>query len=189
MKRLLDITVALIGLIVTYPLFVILDLINCPAIYQGLRMGKNCKPFYMMKFRTMVIDAESLGGPNTAQDDNRLTKLGKFLKKYKIDEIPQLINVLLGEMSLVGPRPEVPQYCLLHPSENVIFKIKPGMTDWASLWDIHEEETLKGCANPETEYLAWIRPTKVAMQKWYARNHRFGMDLSILMMTFKKVIC
>jgi len=166
LKRFFDIIVSFFGLIIVSPILgVIAILIKIsspgPVFYRGTRTGRAGKSFKIFKFRTMVKNAEVLGGPSTASDDPRLTKIGKFLKKYQLDELPQLINVLKGEMSLVGPRPEVKMYVDMMTDEErkTILSIKPGMTDLASLWDFHEGEILRGSPDPEKTYQEKIRPT------------------------------
>lgn len=194
MKRLFDIIVSFVGLILIFPfLFLLAFLIKAgskgPVFYRGLRIGKNGKPFRIFKFRTMVENAENLGGPSTASDDPRLTKIGNFLKKYQLDELPQLINVLKGEMSLVGPRPEVKMYTDMMTAEerNTILSIAPGMTDLASLWNFHEGETLKGGSDPEKTYMEKIRPTKIKLQMEYVKNRSFMLDLRIIIRTIMKI--
>ena len=194
LKRFFDIIFSLFGLIIVSPILgVIAILIKIsspgPVFYRGIRIGKDGKPFRIFKFRTMVENAEVLGGPSTAGDDPRLTKIGKFLKKYQLDELPQLINVLKGEMSLVGPRPEVKMYVDMMTDEErkTILSIKPGMTDLASLWDFHEGEILRGSPDPEKTYQEKIRPTKIKLQLEYVKNRSFLLDLKIILKTVLKV--
>jgi len=160
-----------------------------PAFYRGVRVGKNGREFLIFKFRTMVIGAEKLGGPSTAGDDPRLLKIGDFLKKYQLDELPQLINVLKGEMSFVGPRPEVKMYVDMMTEEQrkTIYLVKPGMTDLASLWNFHEGEILKGSSDPEKDYMEKIRPEKIRLQMKYVKNRSFMLDLKIIFKTVMKV--
>ena len=193
-KRLFDILFSFLGLMLTSPLFLAIVFLikresSGPVFYRGLRVGKGGKPFRIFKFRTMVVDAEKLGGPSTAGDDSRLLKIGHFLKKYQLDEIPQLINVLKGEMSLVGPRPEVKLYVDMMTGEerNLIFSVKPGMTDLASLWNFHESEVLKGSPDPEKTYMEKIRPEKIRLQMEYVKNRSFLLDLKIVIKTIMKV--
>ena len=160
-----------------------------PVFYRGLRVGLRGKKFRMFKFRTMVLNADKIGGPSTADDDPRITKTGKFLRKCKLDEIPQLINVFTGEMSFVGPRPEVIFYVdMFTEEEKKILSVRPGITDWASLWDCDEGAILAGSPDPEKAYMEKIRPEKLRLQLKYVNNHSFGMDLVILFKTFIKVI-
>jgi lipopolysaccharide/colanic/teichoic acid biosynthesis glycosyltransferase len=132
----------------------------------------------------MVVDAEKTGVTATADDDPRVTRIGRLLRKYKLDELPQLVNVLVGEMSLVGPRPEVPQYTALFTrQEQAILSVRPGITDWATLWDIAEGAVLAGSDNPEQAYLEKIRPEKIRLQLKYVRERSFGVDVRILALT------
>jgi len=193
-KRIFDIIFSFLGLIIISPfLLAIAIMIKIsspgPVFYRGERIGKLGKPFRIFKFRTMVENADKMGGPSTASDDPRLTKIGNFLKKYQLDELPQLINVLRGEMSLVGPRPEVKIYVDMMTKEerNIILSVPQGMTDLASLWDFHEGDILKGSSDPEKTYMEKIRPKKLELQKEYARNHNFFLDLKIIFKTIFKI--
>jgi lipopolysaccharide/colanic/teichoic acid biosynthesis glycosyltransferase len=137
----------------------------------------------------MVVDAEKLGGASTAGDDARITPVGKFLRKYKFDELPQLINVLKGEMSIVGPRPEVKRYTdMFSEEERAILTVRPGITDWASIWNADEGAVLAGAADPEKAYLELIRPTKLKLQLKYVRERSFWVDLKIIFLTLLAVI-
>jgi len=193
-KRIFDVIISLIGLILLLPLFFIIALLikldsEGPVFYRGERVGRFGKPFRIFKFRTMVKNAEKLGGPSTSADDPRLTKFGKFLKKYQLDELPQLINVIKGEMSLVGPRPEVKMYVDMMSNEKrkTILSIKPGMTDLASLWNFHESDVLKGSPDPEKTYQEEIRPKKIQLQLEYVKNRSFWLDLKIILKTILKI--
>ena len=147
------------------------------------------RPFRIFKFRTMVVDAEKIGGPSTAADDPRITKVGKFLRKYKWDELPQLFNVLKGEMSFVGPRPEVQHYVdMFTEGEKVILSVRPGITDWASLWNPDEGAVLAGSLDPEKTYMEEIRPTKLRLQLKYVKERSFRGDLSIIYQTIMTVV-
>ncbi len=159
-----------------------------PAFYLGERVGRFVEPFKVYKFRTMVVNADKIGGSSTAADDPRLTKIAGFLKKYQLDELPQLINVLKGEMSLVGPRPEVPMYVnMFNKEEEAILSVRPGMTDYASLWNFHEGELLQGSADPEKTYMEEIRPEKIRLQLKYVREHSLWVDFKIILKTLWKV--
>ncbi len=193
-KRLFDLVFSFLGLIITSPLLVLVAIIikissPGPVFFRGERIGKNGKAFKMFKFRTMVPNAEKLGGPSTAGDDPRLTKIGKFLKKFQFDELPQLINVFKGEMSFVGPRPEVPFYVNMMSEEEkkIILLIKPGMTDWASLWNFHEGKILEGSPDPEKTYMEKIRPEKIRLQIKYVKNRSFLTDIKIAFKTILKI--
>ena len=137
----------------------------------------------------MVVNADKIGGPSTASDDPRLTKTGLFLKKYQLDELPQLFNVLKGDMSLVGPRPEVKIYVdmMTNEQKNVILSVRPGITDFASLWNFHEGEILKGAKDPEKEYVEKIRPEKLRLQIKYVNEMSFLTDIKIIFQTILKI--
>ena len=193
-KRVIDILGSGLGLIITSPLFLFVVLKiksndRGPVFYMGERVGKDGKPFKMFKFRTMVVNADKMGGPSTASDDPRLTKIGLFLKKYQLDEFPQLVNVLKGEMSLVGPRPEVKMYVeMMTPEEkSAILSVRPGITDYASLWNFHEGEILKGSRDPEKDYREKIRPKKLELQIKYVKEMSFFTDIKIILQTVGKI--
>lgn len=137
----------------------------------------------------MVVNAEKIGGPSTSDDDLRITKIGKRIRKYKLDELPQLINVLKGEMSFVGPRPEVPFYVnMFTEEEKAILTVKPGITDWASLWNPDEGAILAGSSDPEKTYMEKIRPKKLKLQFRYVKNHSFLVDLKIILLTARTIL-
>ncbi len=194
MKRFLDLMVSMIGLAVLSPLLVVIaGLIKMedggPVLYGGTRVGFRDQRFKMLKFRSMVNHADKIGGPSTPNDDPRLTKIGRWLRKSKLDELPQLMNVLRGEMSLVGPRPEVPHYVeMFTPDERSILSVRPGITDWASLWNSDEGSLLAGSLDPERTYMEEIRPKKIQLQLKYVKNHSLGVDLQILFLTFRKLL-
>ncbi len=159
------------------------------VFYRGIRVGRHGKSFRIFKFRTMVVDAEKLGGPSTADDDPRITRIGKFLRKYKLDELPQLINVLKGEMSFVGPRPEVEQEVRLYnEEEKALLNVRPGITDYASIKFHNEGEILRGSAEPHQAYREKIRPEKIRLGLEYVRDCSFKTDLKVLALTFKTLI-
>ena len=193
-KRLFDITAAALGLALVSPALILIGIVlklssPGPVLYRGTRVGLGGELFSMLKFRTMVVNAESLGGSATAADDPRLTPFGKFLRRYKLDEFPQLVNVLVGNMSLVGPRPEVPKYVNLYsPEEKAILTVRPGITDWASIWNSNEAAVLEGSREPEKTYEELIRPTKLTLQLLYVRNHSLPIDLKILLYTALKLV-
>ena len=162
---------------------------NGPVFYRGWRTGWRGTPFQIYKFRTMVLEAEKLGGPSTAADDRRITQIGKLIRKYKIDETPQLFNVLKGEMSIVGPRPEVEQYTdLFSEEEKEILSVRPGITDWASIWNADEGAVLAGAADPEQAYMELIRPRKLKLQLKYVREQSFWVDLKIIILTLLAIV-
>ena len=193
-KRLIDILCALVGLIVSVPLLLLIAIVikvdsRGPVLYSGIRVGRGGKPFRMHKFRTMVQNADKMGGPSTAGDDIRLTRVGKFLKKFQLDELPQFFNVLKGEVSIVGPRPEVPFYVdmMSEQERSGILSVRPGMTDWASLWNFHEGEVLRGSPDPEKAYQEKIRPEKIRLQMKYVKEKSFLVDVKIIGQTITKI--
>jgi lipopolysaccharide/colanic/teichoic acid biosynthesis glycosyltransferase/glycosyltransferase involved in cell wall biosynthesis len=194
LKRALDVILAVAGMLLLAPIYLSLAAairLTCPGpiLYGGVRIGRYGVPFRMWKFRTMVINAERLGGSATAQDDARITPIGRWLRRYKLDELPQLFNVFIGQMSFVGPRPEVAKYIrMLQGEERRILDVKPGITDWASIWNSNEADALKGSPDPEATYEQLIRPTKIQLQLRYAREHSVAVDLKILFHTFLKLL-
>jgi lipopolysaccharide/colanic/teichoic acid biosynthesis glycosyltransferase len=194
LKRLFEISVSLCGLVILSSMVVVSAFLikredGGPIFYRGVRVGQHGKPFRIFKFRTMVINAEEIGGPSTADDDPRTTRIGKLIRRYKLDELPQLINVFKGEMSLVGPRPEVQHYVdMFTDEEKAILTVRPGITDWASLWNPDEGRILSGSSDPERTYMEKIRPTKLRLQLKYVRERSFFVDLGIIMRTIATVI-
>ena len=195
-KRLFDIFFSGLGLVILSPVFLVLAIwikrdSPGPVFYRGVRMGKDWKTFRIFKFRSMVANAEDVGGPSSRESDPRMTKSGKFIRKWKLDEFPQLINVFLGDMSLVGPRPEVVEYANMYKGrERIVYTIKPGITDYASLWNSHEEEMLsntKSTEEAEKIYLEKIRPEKVRLQMKYVKEMSLWTDIKLIFITLKKV--
>jgi lipopolysaccharide/colanic/teichoic acid biosynthesis glycosyltransferase len=192
-KRLFDIVVSSLGLVLLSPLMTGAALLikldsKGPIFFRQERIGKGFRAFYIFKFRTMVQDAPHKGGPLTAGDDPRVTRVGRFLRKAKIDELPQLINVLKGEMSLVGPRPEVRPYVELFPKDyEEILKVRPGITDLASLKYRDEAVTLQRAENPEDEYLRRVLPDKIRLAKEYINKASFSFDLKLILRTIFKL--
>jgi lipopolysaccharide/colanic/teichoic acid biosynthesis glycosyltransferase len=194
LKRCFDAVVSAAALVVLSPVLLAIAIriklsSPGPVFYRGVRVGRLGRTFRILKFRTMVVDAERIGGSATADDDPRITPVGTFLRKRKLDELPQLWNVLLGDMSLVGPRPEVPQYVALYnDAQKAILNVRPGITDWASLWDCDEGALLAGSPDPEKAYLEQILPEKLRLQLEYVRRCSFRTDLSILAKTLLLVL-
>ncbi len=192
LKRLFDITTCLIAFPFLLPFFAITAIAirldsSGPLFYRGWRTGLGGNPFRIFKFRTMVVDAEKIGGPSTALNDPRLTRIGKFLRKYKIDELPQLINILTGEMSFVGPRPQVEKYTKLYnDEEQIILSVHPGLTDYASIELINLDQILGDDAVDE-KYLREIEPEKNRLRMKYAREHSFLIDFKIILMTLTQM--
>jgi lipopolysaccharide/colanic/teichoic acid biosynthesis glycosyltransferase len=193
-KRACDIAVASIGLVLLSPLLLLLAVAikvssPGPVFYRGERIGRYGQPFRIFKFRSMVVDAEKLGGSSSGDDDPRITPIGRFMRKCKLDELPQLINVLLGDMSMVGPRPEVARFVAMYtPEERVILTIRPGITDWASLWNSDEGAILAGAEDPDQAYLELIRPTKIRLQLKYVEERSLGTDMRILVLTVLRLL-
>lgn len=194
LKRAIDCSVSCVGLVALSPLFLAVAIAiklfsPGPVFYCGRRVGLGGRIFRVFKFRSMVVEAEDLGGSATAEDDPRLTRLGTWLRKYKLDELPQLVNVLMGDMSLVGPRPEVEKYVALYSAEERrILEVRPGVTDWASLWNFDEGAVLAGSADPERAYEIIIRPTKLRLQLMYINRHSVLVDIQILFHTGLKML-
>jgi lipopolysaccharide/colanic/teichoic acid biosynthesis glycosyltransferase len=188
-KRVFDLLVASVALVILSPLLAVIALwvkldSPGPVIYTGRRIGKGGKPFGMHKFRTMVINAEAIGGSSTPDDDPRLTASGKFLRRYKLDELPQLFNVVKGEMSLVGPRPQVEWAVKLYtPMERLVLTIPPGITDYASVRFPNEGEILKGSTDPDRDYMEKIHPEKMRLSLEYVRNRSMLTDVSVIAQT------
>jgi len=196
LKRLFDIIFSFIGLLFLSPIFIVIAIIikitsKGPIFYKGIRTGKNGKSFKQYKFRTMVKNAENIGGSTTALNDPRITKIGKILRKYKIDELPQLFNVIKNEMSLVGPRPELKEHTdLYNNKEKKILSIKPGLTDYASI-KFSSLDKVVGDKNADKVYAEKIRAQKNQLRMKYAENHSFLGDIRIIVQTiliiFKKI--
>lgn len=194
MKRLFDFFASLFGLIILSPLFLVISLLvvltsRGGVFFRGVRVGKNGKPFRIFKFRSMVKDAEGKGKWNVGNNDPRVTKFGVFLRKTKLDELPQLINVLKGDMSLVGPRPELQFYVDKYTErEKPILDLRPGITDWASMVNIAQFEVFTKAEDPDAAYEKYIRPLKLELQLYYRYNRSFFGDIHILFWTVFKVI-
>ena len=188
-KRCFDIAVSAIGLALCSPLFLVVAALikwdsKGPVFFKQERMGKNFRPFYIYKFRSMVRDAPEKGAMISVTNDSRITWVGSVLRKTKVDELPQLINVLKGEMSLVGPRPEVPKYVQLFRIDyEEILRVPPGLTDLASLKYRDEATILAQSENPEEAYLKRVLPDKIKLAKEYIRRSSFLFDLSLILRT------
>ncbi|MGO9114286.1 MAG: sugar transferase [Thermoguttaceae bacterium] len=193
LKRLLDMTVAAAGLLVLSPLLAVVALLvrltsRGPVFFRQERMGRDFRPFRIYKFRSMVEDAPRKGNSVTFGADPRITRLGRFLRATKIDELPQLINVLLGDMSLVGPRPEVRKYVeMFRDDYEEILRVRPGITDPASIKYRNESELLGRVEDPENEYIARVLPEKIRLAKEYAQNSSLWLDLMIILKTIHVV--
>ena len=194
MKRALDIVIALIILVFFLPLGLLISLLivlesKGGVFYKQERVGLNGKPFGLLKFRSMRPNADRLGQLTVGDRDPRVTNIGHFIRKYKLDEFPQFINVLIGDMSIIGPRPEVKKYVDLYTIEQrTILKVKPGITDYASIEYFDESRLLGESENPEQTYVQEIMPAKLILNKKYLDNPTIFHDLKIMWITFKKII-
>ncbi len=194
MKRLFDIFFSSIGLILLSPLLLIVSLFiifdsKGGIFYKQIRIGKNEKVFYLYKFRTMFSNSDKKGLLTVGNKDSRITKIGYYLRKYKLDELPQLINVFLGSMSLVGPRPEVKKYVDLYSAEQkMVLSVKPGITDFASLKYSNENEILAQFDDAEKAYIERIMPDKLQLNLKYINEKNMFVDIKIIVLTLLKII-
>jgi len=192
-KRVLDFTASLLGVLILWPFFLIIAILikaedGGPVFFRQVRVGKGGKHFRIWKFRTMVVDAEHKGGLITVGRDPRVTKVGYWLRKAKLDELPQLFNVLRGEMSLVGPRPEVPRYVGFYSEEQRrVLELKPGITDPASILYRNENDLLDGVPDPEKVYVEQIMPDKIRLNLEYAARASFWSDLGVILRTLARI--
>lgn len=192
-KRAVDILVGTIALLVFgLPIAVLALMIRRdggPALYRGSRVGRNGVPFSILKFRTMVVDADKIGGSSTANDDPRITKIGCRLRRFKADELPQFLNVLSGTMSIVGPRPQVASDVALYTEEErALLSVKPGITDYASIKYRNEGDILEGSSDPDEAYNRLIRPGKSALGLHYVQTRSLLVDLKIMALTVMALI-
>lgn len=187
-KRLFDLVAALLGIAVLAPLMLGISLLllatmGAPVLYRGKRTGRFGRPFEMLKFRTMVPNAESLGGTTTGQNDPRITRTGRLLRAYKLDELPQLFNVVKGDMSFVGPRPEVAEYTdHYQPAERRILSVRPGITDLASL-EFSDLQASLGAGDPDIAFRQRVLPRKIELRLKYVDEQSFFGDLAIVAKT------
>ncbi|MBU2938629.1 sugar transferase [Lacinutrix sp. C3R15] len=193
-KRVFDIFFSLLGLIILFPILLIIAILiklesKGSIFYRQTRVGIKNQDFKIFKFRTMFVGSDKKGLLTLGDNDARVTKVGYFLRKYKLDEIPQLINVLQGSMSFVGPRPEVRKYVNFYSQEDFqILQVKPGITDYASIAFRNEAELLKDTANPEKLYIEDIMPKKIALNKKYIANPSVYIDIKIILKTFLSIV-
>lgn len=195
LKRLFDIILSIIGLLMLSPFFIIIALLIAldsrgGVFYRQVRVGKNGKDFYLFKFRSMRTDADKKGLLITVGGrDSRITRMGYFIRKYKVDELPQLLNVLFGDMSLVGPRPEVRRYVDMYNEEQKkVLSVKPGITDYASIEYSNENELLGKAADPEKVYIEEIMPAKLELNLKYIDEQGTATDLKIIFKTIAKIV-
>lgn len=194
-KRTFDVVLSLAGIVVLLPLFaVIAGSIKLdspgPVFFRQERVGRFGRPFRIFKFRTMRPDSEQSGGQITVGDDPRITGAGTFLRRYKLDELPQLFNVVLGDMSLVGPRPEVPRYVALYPEKTreLVLSVPPGITDYASIEYRDENALLGKASDPEKTYVEEILPIKLRYYEKYLAEQSLLIDSKIILMTLARLL-
>jgi len=193
MKRLFDLIASFLGLILLSPLLIVLSLLvlfmsGRPMFYLQERIGKDGRPFRIVKFRTMIRRADRQGPAFTRGGDRRITPIGRFLRRYKLDELPQLFNVLKGDMSIVGPRPEVAEYVNLYTEEQRrVLSVKPGLTDTASIVYRDEESVLARYEDARKAYIEKIMPAKLKLNLKYIDRADFRTDLWLIIETLKKV--
>lgn len=194
MKRLFDIIFSFFGLIFLFPLLSFISILivldsKGGIFYRQIRAAKGNKDFHILKFRTMRPDSDKAGLLTVGEKDNRITKIGYLLRKYKLDELPQLLNVLIGDMSVVGPRPEVRKYVDMYNEEQLkVLDIRPGITDYASIEYSKESELLAKSDNPEKTYLEEVMPTKLKLNLKYISEAGFATDIKIIFKTLGKII-
>lgn len=193
-KRCFDFIFACFGLVITFPILIIFAILikidsKGPVLFIQKRVGKNNKDFNIYKFRTMYTKPESKGLLTIGNSDSRVTRLGYFLRRYKIDEFPQLLNVLFGDMSFVGPRPELRHYVNFYKNEDLlILSVRPGITGLASLEFRNEVELLKKSKNPEDYYITTIIPHKLSLNKTYIKNQSIIYDFKLIFKTIWHVL-
>ncbi len=194
MKRLFDIVASGIGLIVLSPLFVVLAIwikfdSHGPVFYRQTRVGKDNHDFRLFKFRSMRPDSDKLGLITVGGHDPRVTRSGYYIRKYKLDELPQLINVFIGDMSLVGPRPEVRKYVDMYTTEQRrVLKVRPGITSLASIRYRNENDILAAADDPDRCYIEQVMPDKLAIDLEYVDNANLWNDIKLIFKTFKEII-
>jgi len=194
LKRFFDIIFSFAGVIILSPVFLIIVILiksdsAGKVIYRQFRIGKNGKDFNLLKFRTMKVDSDKSGLLTIGGHDSRITKAGYLLRKYKLDELPQLVNVFTGDMSFVGPRPEVSKYVKLYTEQQKkVLEVKPGITDIASIKYRNENELLENSKDPERFYIEEIMPDKIKMNLDYINERSFFKDIKLIFMTFKAII-
>ena len=194
MKRLFDLICSIIGIIILLPFFVLFTILividsGFPIFYVQKRVGKDSQYFSLLKFRTMYINSDKKGLLTIGKKDSRITRIGYFLRKYKIDELPQLFNVLIGDMSLVGPRPEVKKYVeMYNEDQKKVLSIKPGITDYASIEYSNENTMLSISANPEQLYINEVMPAKLKLNLKYIEEQGLFTDLKIIFKTLEKIV-
>ena len=193
-KRVLDLVGSVLGILLLSPLLLLLAALiklesKGPVLYAAPRVGKNGEVFWMYKFRSMVTNADKIGGSSTPDDDPRITRIGKFLRRTKLDELPQLVNVANGTMSLVGPRPQVKWAVDLYtPEQRRILSVRPGITDYASLKFPNEGQILRGSTDPDRDYMEKIHPEKMRLSLEYLEKRSLFVDLGVILRTLTAIL-
>lgn len=193
-KRLFDIIFSILGIIILSPFLVIISIIiiltsKGGSFYRQIRIGKDEKPFKLFKFRTMRVGSDKNIRITIGERDSRITGIGYYLRKYKMDELPQLFNVLIGDMSFVGPRPEVPEYVALYDTEQkTVLNVKPGITDFASIVYSGENELLANAENPEELYIKKVMPAKLKLNLRYIKEMSLSTDIKVILKTLGKIL-
>ena len=194
MKRLLDIICSLLALVVFSPLWILIALAivlesRGGVLYRQERVGRNNRDFMLYKFRTMRTGSDKKGLLTVGDRDSRVTRVGYFLRKYKLDEFPQLVNIIKGDMSIVGPRPEVRKYVDMYtPEQMKVLSVRPGLTDYASVRYVHESEILARSDNPEQTYIDEVMPAKLALNLEYIQNQSLREDIKLIFQTFAAIV-
>ena len=194
MKRIFDLFFSFLGILFLLPIYIIIAILikidsNGDILYKQERIGKNGIPFYVLKFRTMIPNAFSKGALTVGSRDPRVTNIGFYLRKYKLDELPQLFNVFLGEMSFVGPRPEVKKYTDLYNAEQKkVLSVAPGITDYASIKYRNENDLLAQSSDPEKLYIEEIMPEKLNLNLKYINDNNVFKDIKIIINTFYTIV-
>jgi len=192
-KRLFDIIFSILGILILSPFLILISILVLftsagGAFYKQVRVGKNGKEFKLFKFRTMRTGSDKTGALTIGMRDSRITGIGYYLRKYKLDELPQLFNVMIGDMSFVGPRPEVPKYVAMYTSEQkVVLTVKPGITDYASIVYSEENALLANAENPEELYINKVMPAKLKLNMRYIQDMGIGTDIGIILKTIGKI--
>lgn len=193
-KRIFDVLLALLGLIILSPLFLMLWIVvmvdsKGGIMYKQIRVGKNMEDFLLYKFRTMYVHSADQNLITIGNHDARITKVGYWLRKYKLDELPQLLNILNGQMSFVGPRPEVRKYVNMYNDEQQkVLSVKPGITDWASIQFYNENQLLENSDDPENYYIDQLFPLKLVQNLQYIKHNNILIDIKIILLTIKRMV-
>ncbi len=194
LKRLFDVIFAILGIVVLFPLLLLIAILikfdsKGNILFKQVRVGRYGRLFNIHKFRTMVLNAEYLGLKITVGFDPRVTKIGQFLRKSKLDELPQLWDILIGNMSFVGPRPEVPEYVAYYPQniKDEILSVRPGITDYASIYMLNESDILAKSSEPREYYINKILPYKLDLALKYINNKKIGLDVYLIFLTIIRI--